>query len=353
MTSSQSFFKPQQEKPVINMTNRPSNIYIDGRADIAVAVFLIAYILTTTHQKKQQLADILLKPLLNKLQENTSLEKPSMGYLTPIKYLQQLCLETDPNSLVPALADVLNQLTLEHVLQNPCEFTRYFVDITPHTLSEENIENNPRCLNPLIPSVIARLLDLPFNISKTSDNKTLQKKHPHSNSTLEPNTGIKLHWQGGECLASANILGAPHFKNMDKTLFPPRAVLLAENIQQQIRYVSQETLRSAENYDDTKNKLNKYLTKEDVDARNIYFDYLNQPEHTEQPPAHLGTAHGTQDFYQPAVTGNSVTTHGHDLDERLEEALTRLLISGAKLNIRASHTEKPHRSDASYTAPAA
>lgn len=350
MASSQNFFKPQQEKTMMHTTNISSNIHINGRADIAVAVFLIDHLRTTTHQKKQQLADVLLKPLLNKLQENTSCETPSVGYLTPIKYLQQLCLETEPNILVSALADVLSQLTLDYIRQNPREFAPYFLNITPHTLSEQNIESNPRCLNPMIPVVISHIIKLPFDIYETSDNKTLPKKYPHSNSIHKLNTSIKLHWQGGECLASVNILDTAHFKNINNTLFPPRTPLIAKNIQQQKRYVLQEMARLTENYRDTKQNLNKYIKKENLNMLKIYFDYLNQNKHTHQSPTDFGVTHGTQKFYQSAVTDTPVATHGYDRDEKLKQALTRLLISGEQLNIRGSQTEK---NESPYAAPAA
>jgi hypothetical protein len=343
MTRSPSFFKPPKKKLVENITNVPSNIHIDNRADFAVAVFLIDYLRTTTHQKNQYIPDILLEPLLHKLQENIAYEKPSIGYLTPIKYLTTLCLKTDPNILVPALADVLNQLTLECVLKNLRAYTSYFLNITPHTLSQKNIESNARCLNPLMPSVISHLLELPFHISTTSDNKTLPKKHPNSAPMLALSTGIKLHWQDGRCLVSTDITDVAHFKNLDETNFPPTTPLRLDNIEHYVKHLYQEATRSIDIYNTTQNNLTKYVTTEKKphsDMLKIYFDHLNRS--IKNPSKYFDTTHGTQTFFQ--------NTASHSVPHALIGAITRLLTLGEQLDMTTSHTEK---SDYACIAPAA
>lgn len=331
MASNQSFFKPQQKQSIDNLTVGSHNIHIDGRADFAVAVWLIDYLRTTTHQKNKDLPSILLEPLLHKLQENTAYEKPSVGYLTPIKYLKQLCLETDPNILVPALADRLNQLTIDFILNNSRAYTSSFLNITPHTLSQKNIERNPRCLNPLLPSIISRLLNLPFYISTTSDNKTLPKKHPHATPMLDRSTGIKLHWHKGQCFVSAYLIetSTAYFKNIDITKFKPTAPLHLKNAQQHLKHLTQETIRSNELYHATKTKLTKYMNtekKSHADMLKIYFEHLNRS--IKQPSRYFDTLHGTQDFFENTPTCG--------LDHGIEGAITRLLTLGEQLDM-ATH----------------
>ena len=355
MASSQSFFKPQQTKTTNHTT--PSIFYMDGRADVAVAVFLIDYLLTTTHQKNPHLPEILLKPLLKKLQEDTSLEKPSLGYLTPIKYLQHLCLTTNPNHLVPALADVLNQLTLDYLRNHARAYTSAFLNTTPHTLSSENLKQNPSCLNPWIPSVISRLLKLPFYISETEANKTLPKTSPDSNNTSVPGTGIQLHWYGGQCFVSARIQLKSHFENLDHDLFPTRTAFIPEDITQHIQHVSQEAERSTNAYNTTKNQLNKYFITEKTSTSmilNIYLNYLNQSKHTEHPSAYFDTTFGTQDFFQhapppKAALAPSKKARDNGLREGLINALARLLTLGEQLDMTATLTEKSEHTHATST----
>ena len=343
MTRSPSFFKSLKKNAVENITNVPSNIHIDNRADFAVAIFLIDYLRTTTHQKNQPLADTMLEPTLNKLQENNAYKKPSKGYLTPIKYLKELCLKTDPNILVPAFADVLNQLTLEYILKNLRAYTSYFLNITSHTLSQQNIESNPQCLNPLIPSVISRLLELPFHISTTSDNKILPKKHPHSAPMLTSSTGIKLHWQNGRCLVSTDIADVAHFKNLDKIKFSPTTPLRLDNIEHYVKHLHQETRRSIEIYKTTQNNLTKYVITEKKthsDMLKIYFDHLNRS--IKNPSKYYDTTHGTQAFFHNTAT--------HSIPHGLIGAMTRLLTLGEQLDMTTSHTQK---SNYTYITPAA
>ncbi|MDF1683821.1 MAG: hypothetical protein P1U36_04100 [Legionellaceae bacterium] len=343
MAINQSFFQSPQKKSVENITNSPSNIHIDNRADFAVAIWLIDYLRTTTHQKNTCIPSIILEPLLHKLQENAAYENTSVGYLTPIKYLKQLCLETDPNILVPALADVLNQLTLEYILNNPRGYTSYFLNITPHTLSQKNIERNTRCLNPLLPSIISRVFELPFYISTTSDKKTLPKKHPHSTPMLDSSTGIKLHWQNGYCLVSADIADISHFKSLDQTNIPPTTPLHLNNIHRHVNHLSQESTRSIEMYHTTKNKLAKYMTTEKKtysDILKIYFEHLNRS--IKQPSKYFDTLDGTQAFYQNTAT--------HGITHGLKEAIARLLTLGEQLDLTTHPTEQ---SGSNYITPAA
>jgi len=358
MTSRPSFFKPQQEKTVTHTTHTPSNICIDGRADFAVAIFLIDYLLTSTHQKNKHLADVLLKPLLKKLQETTPHGKPSIGYLTPIKYLQQLCLETNPNRLVPAFADVLNQLTLNYLLKNSREYTSAFLGTSPHTLSEEQLENNPLCLNPWMPSVISRLLELPFHISETAESKTLQKKHPYPHLKSPASTGIKLHWHGEQCFVSAEIQVKVHFETLDQHLFSPRNPFLSTNTSQHIQYVSQEASRSSEAYNTTKKQLTKYFETEKTSTPavlKIYLNHLNQNKHLEQPSSYFDTTYGTQTLLNHAAPKNytaftpSRSTSDNRLREKLIETLARLLTLGEQLDMAATHHEKNEYSYAPST----
>tara|TARA_R110002126_G_scaffold1051_1_gene6397 strand:- start:19094 stop:20137 length:1044 start_codon:yes stop_codon:yes gene_type:complete len=346
MVSNSSFFKPQQQKTVENITDASLNIHVDGRADFAVAIWLIDHLQTTTHQKNKCLPNILLESLLNNLQENTAHQKPSVGYLTPIKYLKQLCLETDPNILIPALADILNQQTLEYILKNSRAYTSYFLNITPHTLSQKNIERNARCLNPLLPSIISHLLALPFYISISSDNKTLPKKHPNSTPMLDRSTGIKLHWHNGQCFVSTYLTetSTSYFKNIDITKFKPTAPLHLKNAQQHLKHLTQETTRSNDMYHATKTKLTKYMAtekKSHTDMLKIYFDHLNRS--IKQPSKFFDTLHGTQHFFQNTPTCG--INHG------IEGAITRLLTLGEQLDM-TTHPIETYDSNNMKTAPA-
>lgn len=312
------------------MTNVPFNIHIDHRADFAMAIFVIDYVQTATHQKKPYISDSMLKLILHQLEKNKAYQKPSINYLTPMKYLKELCLKTDPNILVPALAVIFNQWTLSYIFKNLRSYSSYFLNITPHTLSQKNIENNAQCLNPLMPSIISRLLELPFHISTTSDNKTLPKKHPHTAAELTSNTGIKLHWQNGHCLVSADIIGAPYFKNLDKIHFPPTTPSQIGNIEHCIKHLSQEVMRSIKIYNETKNTLSKYVTTEKkthTDMLNYYFGHINWS--IKNPSKYFDTTHGTQLFFKNLASEGITHT--------LEAAITRLLALGEPLDITTHH----------------
>jgi len=316
-----------------NITKTSSNIHIDGRADFAVAIFLIDYLRTSTHQNNLSFPSIILELLMYKLQESAAYKKPSIIYSTPIHYLKQLCLDINPTILVPALADVLNKYTLEDVLQNPRAYTSYFLNITPHTLSQENIENNVQCFNPFLPSIVSRLLNFPFYISITSGNKTLPKQHPHATSILTSNTGIQLHWQNGHCLVSANIMDISHFEKLDINNFVPTTPLHLENIKQYVKHLDQEMTRSTKMCHTTKKILQKYMLTEKktyTDMLEIYFNYLNRS--IKKPSKYFDTLYGTQPLFRNTGT--------HDVINGLIDALARLLTLGEPLDITINHIKK-------------
>ncbi|MDF1827899.1 MAG: hypothetical protein P1U39_06425 [Legionellaceae bacterium] len=322
-----NFFKMPQKKSINHNVSTSINMHVEFRADFAVALWLVDYLRrTTTHQKNLCVTEIILEPLLEKLQAVKAFKKPSVGYLTPIKYLKQLCLDTDLNLLVPALVDVLNQITLNHILKNSRAYTSYFLNISPHTLSENNIRSNPQCLNPLLPSIILQRTNLPFYITTTSGKKTLPKKHPQSTPLLPTSTGIKLDWQNGHCLASTDIIDDNYFKNFDTTNPPPTSPLCLENLEHYIKHLKQETTRSNDVYHVTRNKLVKYMSAEkktDGDLLGVYFDFLNKS--FKQPSKYFDTLHGTQAFFMQAAVSDS--------PDDLKGTITRLLTLGESLDM--------------------
>lgn len=330
MANISHFFESTHKKTMKNKTNTPTNVHIDFRADFAVALWLIDYLRTTKtiHHEHPIMTEIVLEPLLQTLQANPIFKKPSIGYLTPIQYLKQLCLNIDPNILVPALVNVLNQITLDSILKNSRAYTSFFLNITPHTLSEENIRNNHQCLNPLLPSVISKATNLSFNIITTSENKILPKKHPQPTPMLSPSTSIKLYWQNGRCFVSTDIIDSAHFKNLDKTNPPPTTPLHLDNLEHYIKHLKQEATRSIDVYHATRSKLIKYLSAEkktDADLLRTYFDYLNK--NFKQPSKYFDTLHGTQAFFMQSSTYN--------IPDDLKGTITRLLALGEQLDMSA------------------
>jgi len=306
-----NFFKTPKKKSMDHNASALINMHVDFRADFAVALWLIDYLRTTTHQKYNVL------------------KKPSAGYLTPIKYLKQLCLDTDPNSLVPALVDVLNQITLNHILKNSRAYTSYFLNITPHTLSENNIQSNPQCLNPLLPSIISKLTNLPFYIATTSGNKTLPKQHPQLAPLLSSSTAIKLHWHNGHCLVSTDIMDGTYFKHFDTTNPPPTTPLRLDNLEHYIKHLKQETRRTNDVYHVTRNKLTKYMSTEkktEGDLLSVYFDFLNKS--FKQPSKYFDTLHGTQAFFRQAAASG--------IPDDLKGTITRLLTLGEQLDMTSN-----------------
>ena len=334
MSITQGFFKPQQEKIVHHTTCTPSSIHINGQADYAVSILLIDYLLTPMLQKKQRLTDVFLKPLLKTLDEDCSLE--------------MLCSKTDPNKLVPAFADINNQVTLDYLLKHSRSYTSAFLSTSPHTLSSEQLQQNPKCLNPWMPSVMSRLLDFPFHITETTTNKTLQKKYPSSGFATPASTGIKLLWTADQCFVPAQIQFKSHFKNLDKTCFPPRKLLQLNGLEQQIQHISHEASRSEEAYNTAKQKLEKYFITEKTSTsniRDIYLDYLNKSKHLESPSGYFDTLHGTQNLFQHVPPKNPIiapvtNTFSDTLRNDLIAALARLVILNERLDIYPEHTEK-------------
>ncbi len=312
MSSNQVFFQKKVLRPPAVASEKtrlplksPGLIHTDGHGDLACAIMLIDRFLAPTLRSDDDLASILLSNLFHDV-PNHPRPPGSPDFLTPSKYMQQLCLQQgNLGSLVESLALTLKCLAIDHILNNP----RYYQALFNHPnkpLSGETLQRDSHALNPWIVHAISNVLPLEFVLLETQEKKSLAKRHDGPNSKAS-SPQVIMHWQGNTCVIAAHVMFSAWFDSINAKSLNVRPLSLEALASYSTRASEKSAILEKENratlqkYHLTRHRLSGMIAKQNLSEKEVlslYIHSLAQQNDSIARKKYLGTEHGNQHFFE-------------------------------------------------------
>ena len=312
MSSSPVFFQENILRPAAVASEKiglplksPGLIHTDGRSDLACAIMLIDRFLAPTLGSDDDLASMLLSHVFHDA-PNHPRPPGSPDFLTPSKYMQQVCLQHDNlGGLIESLSLTLKRLAIEHILNNQRYYHAFF-NHSNQPLSGETLQRDNHRINPWLMRALSNILPLEFVLIETQDKKSLAKRHDGLNSkTSHPQ--VIMHWQGNRCVIAATVMFSSWFDsiNVNSLNVPPLSqeaiASYSTRASEQIARLEKENHATLKKYHLTRHRLSSMIAKQDVSEQEVlslYIHALAQQSDSIALKKHLGTEYGTQHFFE-------------------------------------------------------
>ena len=295
-----------------------------GRGELAIAMIIIDRFLSPSVRAEDELAQNLLSKL-NLFHDYPKYPRPHAAseFLTPTKYMHQLCLESHRsdylNQLIFSLSATLKRIAIDEIFTN-LKYYQHMI-VTLKKPLDKNLIQSAYGLNALLSHALSRAIGLNLTQIETRGNKTLPKKTPSLSSNTPP-PSLVIHWQDDCCYINAYVQFSDWFSNVN----PEKIKSFLAAIEEKYTEVMQnETtthdIEAHENqlrvqYEEIRLNLynlikNENLTDEQI--KNLYIESLNQSN----------TEHGSQHFFEYLYRDKPINPRAYAKEQALYQ--TRVL----------------------------
>ena len=312
MSLSPGFFDRRSNQITVFTPDRPhlptkhvGHIDLNGQGVSALAITIIDHFLAPTRRGDDELAKIILTHLLYYFPHHPRL-KDVPDFLTPAKYLQQLCLQPDLlTTLIELLSLTLKHIAIDYILTHPDNYHDLF-NHPAKLLHAEALQNDRWGLNPWIVHALANSLPLNIILHETQDKKNIARRYSWSHQdTLS--SQVIMHWQGNQCKISAHV----EFSNWFKALtplsiqIPPLSfemiTAFSKRAQEQTIQLEKRETRLLEKYHLIQQRLNNMITKQhlsETDVLTLYLQSFTPQQDALRFKRPMNTQYGSQYFFE-------------------------------------------------------
>ena len=334
----------------------PGTVYLNGQGGLACAVAIVDRFLAPTLRNEDNLAGTLL-PHLFKNFPNYPRPEGSSEFLTPPKYMQQLCLQQDNlRTLLESLSFTLNRLAIEHMLNHP----RYYQSLFNHPnkpFSISSLRDQLFLLNPWIIDALTTTLPLDLRLIETQEQKTLAKNHPEINNNVS-HPPLIMHWQGDQCLIATSVEYSAWFSSLNSPSIktPPLSTetieLYATRANEHVILLEKENQTTLQKYSTTQQRLKEMIIKQNLsekDIRDIYIHSLIQDDDSvikSSNKKQFNIEYGSQHIFERLQKNDIFFTRKPFQNERMDglvDALSRSIALGLMHDVtqKMRHHERP------------